>query len=264
MFDALKRHWPEYLMEAAELGCFMISASLFAILLFHPSSPAVRTIPSEFVRRMLMAIAMGGAAVSIVYSPWGKRSGAHMNPAITLAFFRLGKVAPWDAVFYVLAQFTGGMFGIVLVSAATASLLSHPAINYVATLPGAYGAFAAFAAEVLISFILVSVVLVVSNKPKLAPFTGLFAGLCVATFITFEAPISGMSMNPARTLGSALPAGVWNAIWIYFVAPPLAMLGAGQLYLRWRGAHRVFCAKYHHHNDERCIFRCNYGAIHHE
>jgi aquaporin Z len=66
MLDALKKHWPEYLMEAAELGCFMISASLFAILLFHPSSPVVRAIPAEFVRRMLMGVAMGSTAISIV------------------------------------------------------------------------------------------------------------------------------------------------------------------------------------------------------
>jgi aquaporin Z len=257
MLDALKRHWPEYLMEAAELGCFMISASLFAILLFHPSSPAVRTIPSEFVRRMLMGIAMGGTAVSIVYSPWGKRSGAHMNPAITLTFFRLGKVAPWDAVFYVLAQFTGGMFGIVLVSSATASPLSHPSINYVATLPGAYGAFAAFVAEVLISFILVSVVLVVANKPRLARFTGLFAGLCVATFITFEAPISGMSMNPARTFGSAFLPHLWNSLWIYFLAPPIGMLSAAAVHLSLKQP--VACAKLHHQNSHRCIF-CEYQA----
>jgi aquaporin Z len=160
-------------------------------------------------------------------------------------------------VFYVLAQFTGGMFGIVLVSAATASLLSHPSINYVATLPGAYGAFAAFAAEVLISFILVSVVLVVSNKPKLARFTGLFAGFCVATFITFEAPISGMSMNPARTFGSAFLPHLWNSLWIYFLAPPIGMLSAAAVHLSLKQP--VACAKLHHQNSHRCIF-CEYQA----
>jgi len=69
-------------------------------------------------------------------------------------------------------------------------------------------------------------------------------------------------MNPARTLGSAFSAGIWTAMWVYFVAPTLAMLSAGQVYSYWRGAHRVFCAKYHHHNQQRCIFRCNYGALH--
>jgi aquaporin Z len=90
----------------------------------------------------------------------------------------------------------------------------------------------------------------------------------VATFISVESPLSGMSMNPARTVGSALPSGIWTAIWVYFLAPTVAMVSAGQIYRHWRGAHHVFCAKYHHHNDKRCIFRCGFsqlmnpGAIH--
>jgi len=83
----------------------------------------------------------------------------------------------------------------------------------------------------------------------------------VAVYITFEAPISGMSMNPARTFGSAYWAHAWTALWIYFTAPPLGMLLAAELYLRIRGAHRVFCAKLHHHNSARCIFRCNFSAL---
>ena len=74
-----------------------------------------------------------------------------------------------------------------------------------------------------------------------------------------------MSMNPARTLGSALPAGVWTAIWIYFLAPPCLPCFWPANSIR-AGAARIaiFCAKFHHHNDKRCIFRCNYGAIHNE
>src|SRR5438876_2273895 len=135
MREVLAKHWPEYLMEAAELAIFMISASLFTILLYHPSSPAVRAIPPEFIRRVLMGLAMGLTLVGIVFSPWGKQSGAHMNPAFTLTFFRLGKVAPWDALFYIIAQFAGGIAGVALVAAAVGKLLAHPSFNYVATLP---------------------------------------------------------------------------------------------------------------------------------
>jgi aquaporin Z len=102
-----------------------------------------------------------------------------------------------------------------------------------------------------------SVVLAVSNTPKLARFTGLFAGACVAAFITFEAPISGMSMNPARTFGSAVMPGLWNSLWIYFLAPPLGMLAAAAAF---RSLHRrVACAKHHHQNNKRCIF-CEFQA----
>jgi aquaporin Z len=257
MLNALKKHWPEYLMEAAGLGIFMVSASVFTILLYHPASPALRVLPEEFPRRVMMGLAMGLTAIGIIYSSWGKQSGAHLNPAVTLTFFRLGKVAPWDAVFYVIAQFAGGVAGVALVAVVVGKLLAHPSVNYVATLPGSGGTGAAFFGEVIIALILMSVVLFVSNRQKLARFTGLFAGACVAAFITFEAPISGMSMNPARTFGSAVLPQLWDSLWIYFLAPPLGMLAAAAGYLRLK--HAVGCAKLHHQNKLRCIF-CEYQA----
>jgi hypothetical protein len=98
------------------------------------------------------------------------------------------------------------------------------------------------------------VILRVSNHPRRAHLTGVCAGLLVALYITLEAPLSGMSMNPARTLGSAVFARDWTALWIYFVAPPLGMLAAAELYRRRRAPKAVFCAKLHHQNDRRCIF----------
>jgi len=257
MLNALREHWPEYLMEASGLGIFMVSASVFTILLYHPASPALPVLPEEFPRRVLMGLAMGLTAIAIIYSPWGKQSGAHLNPAVTLTFFRLGKVAPWDAVFYVVAQFAGGVAGVAVVAAVLGKFLAHPSVNYVATLPGVGGTGTAFLGEVIIAFILMSVVLVVSNTQKLARFTGLFAGACVAAFITFEAPISGMSMNPARTFGSAVLPQLWDSLWIYFLAPPLGMLAGAAGYLRLK--HAVGCAKLHHQNQSRCIF-CEYHA----
>jgi aquaporin Z len=79
MTDALKRHWPEYLMEAACLGLFMISAFTFGAILEHPVSPLQQAIPYSLLRRFLMGVAMGSTAILIIYSPWGKQSGAHIN-----------------------------------------------------------------------------------------------------------------------------------------------------------------------------------------
>ncbi len=252
MREALEKHWPEYLMEAAELAIFMLSASVFTILLYHPASPAVRVLPAEFHRRVLTGIAMGLTLVGLVYSPWGKRSGAHMNPAFTLTFWRLGKVAPWDAAFYGLAQFAGGLGGVLAVAALAGNWLRAPSVNYVATQPGPTGPWVAFVAEVAISFVLVMVVLLFSNHRRAARLTGLAAGVCVAVFIAFESPLSGMSMNPARTFGSAFLPQLWRALWIYFAAPPLGMLLAAEVYHR-SGA-LVACVKYHHQNKFRCIF----------
>lgn len=259
MLNALRHHWPEYLSEAAGLGAFMVSACAFAALLFHPSSPAARVVESETARRALMGAAMGLTNVLLVYSPWGMRSGAHNNPAVTLTFYRLGKVRGADALFYVLAQFAGGVAGVRVAALVFGELLADAKVNYVVTAPGSFGVAAAFAAEVLISFVLMSVVLRASNHVRLAPWTGLLAGLLVALYIGVESPVSGMSMNPARTLGSAASAQVWTALWVYFTAPLAGMLLAAEVFAR-TGA-RAACAKLHHHNRKRCVFNCGYAGV---
>jgi aquaporin Z len=259
MRSALQQHWPEYCMEAAGLGLFMLAACCFGTLLESPASPVRQALPDPLVRRFLMGLAMALTAISIIYSPWGKQSGAHLNPAVTLTFFRLGKVASWDAVCYVMAQFVGGIVGVLLAGMVLGQMLAQPPVQYVVTIPGMRGPWVAFLAEVVITFVLMSVVLTVTNTPRLARFTGLCAGALVATYITLEAPLSGMSMNPARTFGSALSAQAWTALWVYFLAPPLGMLLAAEVYLRRGGVHRVLCAKLHHQNTKRCIFQqCGY------
>src|SRR2546422_52360 len=187
--DALKHHCPEYLMEAAGLGLFRISAAVFATVLEYPGSPLHKAIPDPLVRRALMGLAMGLTAIGIIYSPWGKQSGAHINPSVTLTFLRLGKIKPWDAFFYIVAQFAGALAGVTI----AASVIGKSA-NYATTLPGPHGVGVAFAAELVISFILMSVILGVSNTAGIAKLTGLFAGMLVATYITLEDPLSGMSM----------------------------------------------------------------------
>jgi aquaporin Z len=260
MFDALKKHWPEYLMEATELGLFMFSACAFTILLYHPSSPIAQTIHDGMLRRLLMGTAMGSTAIAIIFSPLGQRSGAHFNPSVTWTFFRLGKIDACDAAFYTLFQFAGGIAGVMLASLTFHMLLAHKSVNYAATLPGSGGPIVALLAEIIISFILMSVVLTVSNTKRLARWTGIFAGALVATYITIESPISGMSMNPARTFSSAVGAQVWMFLWIYFVAPPVGMLLAAEVYQRLNIGRAIACAKLHHHNKKRCIFRCNFEA----
>ncbi len=258
MTQALSTHWPEYLMEALELGLFMIAACAFGVLLFHPASPVLQFIPDATVRRILMGVAMGSTAVALIFSPFGKRSGAHFNPAVTLTYLRLGKIEPWDAAFYILFQFVGGIGGVLIASALLGKLVAHESVNYVVTVPGPTGPLPAFLAEVTIAFILMMVILTVSNTKRLGRWTGLFAGVLVAMYISIEAPISGMSMNPARTLGSAAGAHLWTSLWIYFTAPPLGMLMAAEVYKRVKSGQAVACAKLHHHNNQRCIFRCNF------
>ena len=177
---------------------------------------------------------------------------------MTLTFLRLGKIKSWDAFFYVIAQFCGGVIGVLVSSALLGRVVMDPLVNHAVTVPGMNGVAEAFIAELIISFGLMTVVLTTSSHQNLSRYTGVFAGGLVATYITFESPISGMSMNPARTFGSALVAQLWTALWIYFTAPPLGMLSAAEIYLYFKGRSSVLCAKLNHRNNKRCIFRCGY------
>jgi len=261
--DALRSlhlHWPEYLMEAGELALYMFFACAFATLLQHPASPVRHFIINDVFRRALMGLAMGATVITIVTTPWGKRSGGHFNPALTFTFYRLGKVEFWDALFYAAAQFSGATGGVAIATHVLRGAPENGAIRYAVTVPGAYGNAGAFIAELTISFILMITVLFVSSRETLARYTPYFVGVLYATFITFESPLSGMSMNPARTFGSAFHASYWHALWIYFVAPTLGMLVAAEVFLRARGSIPPYCAKLHHANNERCIFHHGYLA----
>jgi aquaporin Z len=255
MLSKLRSHWPEYLIEAWALGIFMVSAGVCTMLFEHPSSPLRAAIGDADLRRALIGLCMGLTAVALIYSPWGKRSGAHMNPAVTLTFLRLGKVARADAFFFVLAQFTGGTLGVLLLTALAGSAFTAPPVSSVVTLPAPpHGSGTAFVAEIVIAFGMMATILAVSNS-RLAAYTGVCAGLLVAIYISFEAPFSGMSINPARSFASAAPAGMWQQLWIYLTAPVLGMLAAAQVH---RGLHRrIACAKLLHPGDVRCI-HCGY------
>lgn len=249
----MRVHWPEVLMEALGLGLFMLSACGFGAVLEHPASPVRAAMPDPVMRRVLMGCAMGLTAIGLIYSPWGARSGAHLNPCVSLAFWRLGRVPGRQALAYTAAHFAGAAAGVALAAGLFGFWLGHPDVNFVVTRPGMAGVAAAFGAEFVISLLLMSVVLRVSARPGLMRHTGLFAGALVALWIVLEAPISGMSMNPARTFGSAVMARDWSAWWIYFIAPPLGMLAAAELF-RLGNAPRAGCAKLHHPSHIACIF----------
>jgi len=254
-----RRHWPEYAIEAWALGTFMVSAGLATALIEHPDFGIRAAIPSDGLRRLLIGLAMGVTAIALIYSPWGKRSGAHMNPAVTLTFLALGKVRRADALGYISGQFVGGVAGVALVLALLGERFAAPPVAFVLTQP-TYGPRLAFALEWLISGVLMTAVLLLSSRERLARYTGLVAGALVAAFIALEAPYSGMSMNPARSFASAAVAGQWTNLWIYFVAPPLGMLTAALVCAK-RGAARAGCAKLVHADDARCI-HCGYEPRH--
>jgi aquaporin Z len=254
MIDALKQHWREYLIEAALLGAFMVSACAFGVILEPPESPVRVAVPDPRVRRALFGMGMSLTAIALIYSRWGKRSGAHLNPSVTLAFLSLRRVKWPDAAFYVAAQFLGAVAGVLVAWGLLGARLSHPPVDFVTTRPGDPGQAVAFLAEFVISFVLMSVVLAVSASRRMR-LTGLSAGALIFVYITFEAPLSGMSMNPARSFASALAARDLSALWIYFLAPPLGMLLAAATFKRPRVPG---CAKLDHAPNVPCMF-CGQG-----
>jgi aquaporin Z len=165
-----------------------------------------------------------------------------------------------DALFYALAQFAGAAAGVAGASAVLGMAVGHPAVNYVATVPGSFGVLPAWAGEFAIAFILMSTVLAVNKVPRLMRLTGVFAGALVALYITFEEPLSGMSMNPARTLGSAVSARLWQHLWIYFSAPVLGMLAAVELHRRLSPQPQRLCGKYTHSRKVPCAIPCDCDA----
>lgn len=233
MLGALKTYWREYMMEAAGLAGFIIIASLMTTLLDHPDLFVMRGELGHYplLRRIPLALVMG-VYIAVVSHFCGERSGAHINPAVTLAFRRLGKIGGWNACFYVTAQFCGAICGALLMSVVLGSFYEHPSIHYGTTNPGS-GAGAvekAFIAEFIISFVLMLTILIAISTKPLEKYAAVIVGVLLAIYLVVETPYSGMSMNPARSFGSAFAAGEWKNLWIYFTAPVLAMLAAAELF----------------------------------
>jgi aquaporin Z len=219
--DALRQHWREFLIEAWALGVFMIAASA--------ASTALRTLPPQR-QNLWIGITMGCTAIALIYSPWGKRSGAHMNPSVTLAFLSLGRISLVNATWYILFQFVGGWLGVMIAWLFLGSAFAQTPVRFIVTQPGAAGAGVAFGVEMAMSFTLMLTILLLSNEKRWARYTGFAAGLLIALFVGFESPLSGMSLNPARTLASALPARDWNQLWVYFTAPIAGMWLAARVF----------------------------------
>jgi aquaporin Z len=259
--DAIALHWPEYLFEGVELGLFMLAACSFGTLLFFPASTVVERVPSPAVRLVFMGLAMGATAIAIILSPMGRRSGAHFNPIVSFTFFCLGRMHRLDTLFYVVAQFIGGALGVLAARFLVGVHLASPSVRYVVTIPGHYGITAAFLAEFCMGLLTMTVVLQSGNRAGLSRFTWLLVGLLVMLYVIAFSPVSGFSLNPARTLSSAIFAGVWTAMWLYLSAPLLGMLVAAALYVLTSGSEAVLCAKIYHDLHSPCPFRCRFQRL---
>jgi aquaporin Z len=212
-----KQHLPEYLIEAWGLGSFLFLVGIFATIFYTDIFSIPQLIPNPLGRDIIMGIIVGFISNLIIYSPWGKRSGAHLNPAVTMTFFRLGKLTSIDAMGYCLFQFVGGTIGIFLSGLVMGKFFVSPApigLNHIVTAPGRAGWIGALITEIIIAFLMMLMVLTVSNNRRIGHLTGVFASILVSIFVIFASPYSGFSMNPARSFASAFWANSWEFYWI--------------------------------------------------
>ncbi len=251
-------------MEAAELGLLMLGICLFGALTYSMRSPLRHLALSPFEASGLMGTCVAVTTYLIIRSPFGRRSGAHLNPAITVAYLWLGRIHRWDALAYVVAQFAGSLIGVFIAFRILGEHLSAPPVRYVVTVPGRYGTVAAFLAEFLLAAVIMGVVLFSTNHRRLAPFSPVFVGLVTVFYYVLGPSISGFSVNPARTFSSAFYAWLWQGVWIYFAAPSLGMLTAAAVYVRSMGPSQVYCAKLFHDLQSPCPFPCRFEELVHK
>ena len=196
----------------------------FFLVLIGPGAAMVNASTGGVVGHAGVALAFAFVVLAMIFA-LGHLSGAHINPAVTVAFWSAGRFPGREVAAYLLAQCGGA------VAAALALRWILPAsTSAAATVPG-IPLPQAFAVEWLLSFVLMFVIMAVATDERVAAgFAGVAVGLTVGFDAMMGGPLTGASMNPARSLGPAVAASVWNAHWIYWVAPITAMVTAGRVY----------------------------------
>jgi aquaporin Z len=248
-------------MEATELCVLMFCICLFGTLIYSSASPLMQLALSRTVRAFIMGIAIATTSFLIIRSPFGRRTGAHFNPAISLAYFYLGRIHRWDTLYYVVSQFAGALVGVFVAHQILGERLSAAPVCYVITIPGHYGSSIAFVAEFVLSGLLMGVVLFATNHRRLAMFSPVIVAVVTVFYYGLCSSLSGFSVNPARSFSSAFFAWIWQSIWIYFIAPCLGMLTAASIYVRSEGRQSVYCAKVFHDLQSTCPFPCNFDRL---
>lgn len=211
-------HLVEWACEAVATALLLLGGLSAVCLDFGPHSPLSSwpTSPRLLVTGLLFA----GTGSLLAISPLGRRSGAHLNPVVTAAFWIQGKVHPHDLAGYVIAQLLGALAGTALL----ATLWGHEAaaVHLGATAPGSgVGYPEAVAVEAAMTGLLVLTLLLMTSSPTTARWTPLALWLLVATLVWVGAPYTGTSLNPARSLGPAVLAPLWRPYWVYVVGPAL-------------------------------------------
>jgi MIP family channel proteins len=196
----------------------------FFLVLIGPGAAMVDAYTHGAIGHAGVALAFAFVIVAMIYAT-GHLSGAHLNPAVTIGFWSVRRMASREVLPYVAAQCAGA----VLASLALVWMLGNVG-GMGATVP-AISVARAFVLEWLLSFVLMFVIMAVATDDRVATgFAAIAVGLTVGFCAMMAGPLTGASMNPARSLGPAVVGGLWQAHWIYWLAPISAMIAAANLY----------------------------------
>ncbi len=231
-------HWVEWWCEFSGTALLMLGGLSAVFLDFGPGSPVAAALPGRSARLLLTGVLFAGTGSLVAVSPLGRRSGGHINPAVTLAFWLRGAVHRHDLVGYVLAQLAGGVVG----TAALALLWGHTAraLALGATAPGhGLADWQAAVVEAGMTMALVLLILVLTSHAGTARYTPLGAWALVTVLVWQGAAYTGTSLNPARSLGPALLAPLLAPLWVYVAGPLLGAVLACGLVALAGGAEQV-------------------------
>ncbi|HEX9511125.1 MAG TPA: MIP/aquaporin family protein [Puia sp.] len=205
-----------YLSECIGTGLLVLAGLSIVIFVNGTGSPILAWIPAEGVRRAITGFLFGTTGCLITLSPVGKISGAHINPIVSLAFWMKKKLSYSHTLGFILAQMAGSVIG------ALPLLLwgrQGASVNFGATVPITGGTAAAFAGEVITSFLLIAGIFFFTGHRMLRRYTPYLMPVLYCIMVYAEGPLSGTSTNPARSFGPAVVSGVWTAYWLYWIAP---------------------------------------------
>lgn len=210
--------------------------STFALVIVGAGAICINQFTGGQIGLIGIALAHGITIMAMVYA-FGHVSGAHINPAVTLAMLFNKKINLTDAMAYWVSQFMGAVIAAFVLQSYfpgyinAAPYLGVPALT--AYLPG-FGLTQALFAEFVGTFFLVSVIFGVAvDERGLKPAAGLAIGLTVTAGICFAGPLTGAAFNPARAFGPALVTGQLSNLWVYFAAPCLGALSAAACYTKF-------------------------------
>jgi aquaporin Z len=246
-------HFTEWACELAGTA-IMVGFGLSAVAFdFGAGSPVATLIPDHSLRLLLTGMLFAGGGALVTISPLGRRSGAHLNPAVTIGFWLTGHVRGLDVLGYIVSQLIGGILGAAAMAVVWGPMAAS--VNYGRTLPGpAVTPLAATAIEAVMTAILASVIFGFVSWRRTAKWTPLAVWVTVTLLVWLGAPYTGTSLNPARSLGPDVVAHDLTLYWVYVVGP-LVGASAAALAVRFALPMEPLTAKLFHKGAYRSIFK---------